>query len=167
MFFAVLPCSFNIDNFLETLNNLHPSIKFKVEIENNNALPFLDTLVIRSEDGYPKFRVYRKDTHSDSYIHAFSNHSKTTKLGVISNLFLRAYHICDTEFIENEITYLRNVFTRHGYDSGFISKAHRKARKTYYGVRDKEPFLREDERLLLMPQTAPYNTCLNAYLKKQ
>ena len=163
--FAVVPCSFDIQNFLESLNSLHPSIKFKVEIENNNALPFLDTLVIRSHNGYPKFKVFRKDTHSDSYIHAFSNHSITTKLGVMSNLFLRAYNICDNEFVEDEINYLRNVFIRHGYHSEFINKAHRKARKTYYRVKEKEPFLKENECLLLMPQTTSDNTYINTYLK--
>ena len=122
--------------------------------------------MIRSQDGYSKFRVYRKDTHSDSYIHAFSNHSKTTKLGVISNLFLRAYNICDTEFIENEIIYLEKVFNRHGYNSEFINKAHRKARKTYYRVKEKEPFLKEDECLLVMPQTSSENNNLNTYLKE-
>ena len=164
--FAVVPCSFNIDNFLELLNSVHPTIKFKVEVENDNSLPFLDVLVIRSHDGYPRFRVYRKNTHSDSYIHAFSNHSTTTKLGVISNLFLRAYNICDSEFIEDEIIYLENVFGKHGYNSEFINKAHRKARKTYYGMKEKEPFLKENEHLLLMPQTGTDIDYLNSYLKE-
>ena len=83
--FAVVPCSLDIDQFLESLNNLHSSIKFKAETDNENTLPFLDTLVIRDETECPISKVYRKDTHSDSYIQAFSNHSRATKLGVISN----------------------------------------------------------------------------------
>ena len=36
-------------NFFHKLNDLHPSLSFTMEEENNNKLPFLDVLVERSE----------------------------------------------------------------------------------------------------------------------
>jgi hypothetical protein len=40
-------------------NEQHPNIKFKIEHEVKNRLPFLDTCVIRTVNGY-KTTVYRK-----------------------------------------------------------------------------------------------------------
>ena len=41
------PKSMNLQSFLYDLNNLVPSIKFSVEVEQQNCLPFLDVLIIR------------------------------------------------------------------------------------------------------------------------
>ena len=81
--FAVIPEFISTDEFLDKLNNLHHSIKFKVEIEDENGLPFLDTMVTRSLDNKPRYKVYRKPTNSESYIHAFSYHSDNVKFGAI------------------------------------------------------------------------------------
>ena len=99
----------------------------------------------------PKLKVYRKHTHSDSYIHAFSNHSNKVKQGVISNMFLRAYKICDNEFIDNEITHIKRVFSKHGYSANFIDRAHSKAKKKYYSDNENIIFLRENYKILILP----------------
>lgn len=39
-----------IDNCLKTLNDIDDKIRFTCEIENNNSLPFLDLLLVRSDD---------------------------------------------------------------------------------------------------------------------
>ena len=93
------------DDFLQRLNNLVPSIKFKVEWEVDNKLPFLDIL-LHNVDGSLKFSVYRKPTHSGSYLHFFSYHSLRVKKSVVSSMFLRAYRVCSNEFLESEISYL-------------------------------------------------------------
>ncbi|KAI4475957.1 hypothetical protein M0804_013975 [Polistes exclamans] len=42
-----------LDSFLvlKILNSVNKKIQFTIEIENNGALPFLDTKIIRNEDG--------------------------------------------------------------------------------------------------------------------
>ena len=52
--FAVLLDNIDLDNFLASLNRLSPSIKFTIEKETNNSIPFLDVEVIR---GNLKFTV--------------------------------------------------------------------------------------------------------------
>jgi hypothetical protein len=44
------------------LNEQHPNIKFTIEHEVKNRLPFLDTCVIRAVDGY-KTSLQEKDFH--------------------------------------------------------------------------------------------------------
>lgn len=57
--------------FLNNLNNLVASIKFKIELESdNNSLLFLDTVIINTNN-YLKFKIDRKSTQVDSYIHYF------------------------------------------------------------------------------------------------
>ena len=64
----------NADNFLSHLNQQHPSIRFTIETENNNKIPFLDTLVTREPDGKLLRSVYRKPTHTDQYLAYDSHH---------------------------------------------------------------------------------------------
>jgi hypothetical protein len=57
----------DIDNFIEKLNKRFESMKFTWEKEDNNCLPFLDTLVLRNNN-ILEFDVYRKDTNTLRYI---------------------------------------------------------------------------------------------------
>ena len=129
--FAVIPSNLDVDNFLGLLNNLHNSINFTYELEYNMSLPFLDCLIVRTNH-FPKFKIFRKATHSNSYIHSFSNHPDNVKTNIISNLFLRGYNICSNEFIDEEIKYVYSTFKNLGYSMRFIDKAHFKARRTYF-----------------------------------
>jgi hypothetical protein len=40
-----------LHRFLQHLNTIHSNIKFTMEVEKNNTLPFLDVLVTRRPDG--------------------------------------------------------------------------------------------------------------------
>ena len=107
------------------------SIKFKIEIENNNCLPFLDTLVIRN-NGQLKFDVYRKPTAVDSYIHFFSNHHISVKKSVFSCMFLRALRICDPEYFDVEIERIFNTGKTLCYPLGFLESCFSKTKKKFY-----------------------------------
>ena len=65
--------------FVDHLNKQPDSIKFTMEMEENNCLPFLDTLIIRKQDGGVSHKVYRKKTHTDQNIHSLSHHHPQQK----------------------------------------------------------------------------------------
>jgi hypothetical protein len=65
-----------LQEFLEHLNNLRPSIQFTIEIECNNTLPFLDVLITRRETSLIT-AVYKK-THSHGSVFSLSVQSSTT-----------------------------------------------------------------------------------------
>ena len=46
--------------FLEYVNCQHSSIKFTLEVESNNSLPFLDVMITRDSEGLVSTSVYRK-----------------------------------------------------------------------------------------------------------
>ena len=82
------------------------------------------------------FSNYRKPTHCNLFIHSFSNHVNSVKLGAITSIFLRAYRLCDPEFIDQEIVFISIESSKLGYNYNFINKAHYKARRTYYAPLD-------------------------------
>ena len=122
--------------FLQELNRLVPSITFKIEIEINNSLPFLDTLIIRSEQGL-KFDVYRKPMAVTSYVHYYSNHHISVKRSVFSCMFLRAFRICDPEFIDNEIKRIFDIGKQLCYPEPFIKNCHDKTKRKFYSNSEK------------------------------
>ena len=61
------------------LNSLFPSITFTVEKEQDGTLPFMDVLVSRLVDSSMMTSVYRKPTHTDSYLSYNSNHPPHVK----------------------------------------------------------------------------------------
>ena len=129
--FVIWPNNQDFDQFLHQLNDAVPSIEFSVEFEQNGFIPFLDTKVIRNDLRF-LFDVYRKDGHSNSYIHWFSNHSRNTKRGSLFGLFLRAYRICDEAFIENEIKIIKTSFSKLGYPWRFIMEVLRDVKRRHF-----------------------------------
>ncbi len=73
------------------------SIKFTYETESDGKLPFLDTSIVRKDDGSVKLLVYRKPTHTDQYLNYESHHPLHQKMGVIRTLYDRKDNIISEE----------------------------------------------------------------------
>ena len=66
-------------------------------------------------------KVYRKDTHTQRYIHWRSNHSKNCKLGVLKGLIHRAHLLCDhKDDLLCELNLLRDVFISNRYPKKLV-----------------------------------------------
>ena len=87
-----------VDKFTDHINNIDECIKFTREVENNNCLAFLDSLVTRNLEGSLDLSVYRKPTHTDQYLHFTSHHPLHQKLGVVRTL----QHRCDSIVTKSE-----------------------------------------------------------------
>jgi hypothetical protein len=108
---------------LQHLNNIHKSIEFTMETEQDRTLPFLDVLVSRRLDGTLGHTVYRNTTHTDLYLHAKSEHHPAQKRAVLTTLIRRAKTLCDPDNLEKEIQHLRDTFQRNGYSKSEIRRA--------------------------------------------
>ena len=114
--------------FLEHMNIQKQQIKFTMEIEVEGRLPFLDVLVTRSGSSLVT-AVYRKPTHTDQYLHFKSNHPRSTKLGILKSMFLRADRICSNENIRgNEKEHIKKAFEKNGYPRSCFNTTLRKPR---------------------------------------
>ncbi|MCP4473276.1 MAG: hypothetical protein GY821_01625 [Gammaproteobacteria bacterium] len=109
----------DLDEFLKQMNQLHPSIKFTLELERNGSLSFLDVKITRIE-GTLVTDVYRKPTHTNRYLHFSSHHPLSTKLGILCTMKHRAKSICTREQLKSELSYLFKVFVNNGYPPPLI-----------------------------------------------
>ena len=112
-----------VDGFLQHLNNQQPTIRFTMETEKDNSIPFLDTSVIRDSNGLLTTSVYRKPTHTDQYLAYDSHHPQSVKRGIVKCLYDRAKHLITTlSVISKEKKHLSSVLVSNGYPSSFIRK---------------------------------------------
>jgi len=113
----------SLNGFLGYLNGINKAIKFTMEQENEGRLAFLDTLVKR-EDRKLVASVYRKPTHTDSYLRWNSNHPNSTKIGIVRCLAKRARTVCMKENdLRTELQHLQQAFLANGYPRKVLQKA--------------------------------------------
>ena len=85
-------------------------------------MAFLDISIHRLADRLVT-KVYRKETHTQKYIHWRSNRSKNCKLGVLKGLIHRAHLLCDLkEDLLCELNLLKDVFIANGYPKKLVEK---------------------------------------------
>ncbi len=117
---------------LEILNQQHPNIIMTAEEELNGRLPFLDVMITRPDTVVGRqysLAVYRKETHSDRYIHFKSSHPFSIKKNVFRGLLLRAHRILRNhpESLRVEVAHLIRAFTSpfNAYPEVVIRRWHR------------------------------------------
>src|SRR5882724_10786693 len=110
------------EKFFEFLNNMHPTLKFTFESEENNTLNFLDVSIMRNNNQL-SFKVFRKETNNDRYIDGLSAHSINSKYAAIANLSYRAIFMpMSFEDRELELNYIKNVCFKNNLDPNFVDK---------------------------------------------
>ena len=80
--FATLDDKRKAEEILSYLNQQHPNIKFTIEHEVEDRLPFLDTSVYRSQTRYHT-TLYRKKTFTGVYLNWTSLTAKKYKINLI------------------------------------------------------------------------------------
>ena len=76
----------DVKDFLQHLNTQRLTIRFIMDTENDNTIPFLDTLVIKDSEGRFTTSIYRKPMHNDQYLCYGSHHSHSVKCSVVKCL---------------------------------------------------------------------------------
>ena len=110
------------EQFLEHINDLHPNIKFTIEHESNNQLPFLDILISRTDHGFST-NVFRKKTFTGQGTNFYSSCPLRFKLNSISTLLHRAYSLCSSwQNFHTEVSFLLQYFKLNSYPPSLIQK---------------------------------------------
>ena len=106
----------HIEEFFKHINSVNPAIKFTMELEKDNCIPMLDTLIHRQPNGSLICSVYRKPTPTDQYLDFKSHHPLQHKLGVIRTLMYRADTIVSLEEDKiKEREHVKNSLKNCGY----------------------------------------------------
>ena len=109
-----------MEPLLRHLNEVRPTIKFTMELEEDGSLPFLDTSLTRREDGTLNVTVFRKQTHMNRYLHFNSHHPASAKRAAIRSLFDRARNITLRKEDLRKEEHFTTTFRQNGYPLPFI-----------------------------------------------
>ncbi|CAH2088741.1 unnamed protein product [Euphydryas editha] len=101
--------------FLNHLNSMHRKMSFTYEMGKDRSLPFLDVLISVRSDGSFGHSVYRKQTHTDRYLHGSSHHHPRHLASVATTLINRAHDLCDDLHIQGELEHVREVLKWNGH----------------------------------------------------
>lgn len=108
-----------VNKFHDTINQLHPNLKFTVETEENGKLSFLDVLLEKSTDNFVT-SVYRKPTFTGQYIRWDSFCDKRRKVNLILTLTHRALKICSQCKLGQELDKITNLLIQNGYPEQLV-----------------------------------------------
>ena len=98
------------EDFFRNINSVDPSIQFTMEeSKENGSIPLLDANITPQPDGTFTIGVYRKPTHTDSYLPWDSYHNFSAKYSVINTLSHIAQTICSTPQLLNKLQHLEKV----------------------------------------------------------
>ena len=124
-------------------------MSFSHEVERDGKQSFLDVNVFH-EEGQFVTNVYRKPTFSGVYTHFESFLPATYKFGMVYTLAYRCFRICsDWTKFNQELRFLKGVFLKNGYPSGFIDSCFK---KVIDNVLTESPVkLTVEKRLLILP----------------
>ena len=108
-------------DFLATLNGLHPSLKFTMELPSENTIPFIGIQIIKNGTEL-ETRVYRKPTNTGLLLHFQSHVDKRYKTGLLKTMLHRAHALSSTtEAFNEECAKLRSIFSRLDYPIGLVN----------------------------------------------
>ena len=134
---CLVPDDFELEPYLQFLNSIYPTLKFTYEWESDGKIPFLDVLIDNCSTSF-KFSVYRKPTHSESYLHYFSYCASSIKLSVAKSLFLRALRVCNDENLQMEFNHIKTSLKRLAYPERVLKNALNKAKKHHFKFNEEE-----------------------------
>ena len=109
--------------FFDFLNLQHKNIKFTLEIESNDCIPFLDVLVTRTVDGFISTSLYRKCTFSGLYMKFDSFVPQHFKRNLVFGLLNRAWKICSSfELFNQEMENIKQLLKSNGFPVKFLNR---------------------------------------------
>merc|ERR1712208_157119 len=90
---------------------------YTAEYENEGKeLNYLDIKSKNAENGKYEFGIHRKDAITNIQIKPDSCHDEKVKEGVYKGYIARAKSICSSQYLEEELNFIKNVFIENGYD---------------------------------------------------
>ena len=108
----------HVEDALKLLNLQEKSIKFTMDMEKDNMLPYLDLKLIRNNNSI-SFGIYRKDTNTDSYIKKEGFNPESHKQAIFNSLTFRLVNVpLSTE----EYNKIIEIAEKNGYRKQIIDK---------------------------------------------
>lgn len=112
-----------VQNMLNSINNINSNINFTIEIEVNNRINYLDLWIGKNGDNSFSFDIYRKSTQTDHVIPANSCHSLSHKMAGFHSLLNRLLNIPMTaDGILKELNTIKYLAMKNDYHPDLVDK---------------------------------------------
>ena len=107
------------NNFLQHINSVTEDLQYTIEHPSSDgSIPFLDVLIHPDRST----SIYRKPTHTNLYTHYCSSSPTSTKFSIISSLTRRAYTLCSSCHLNDELQFLKHTFLTNGFPLNKINQ---------------------------------------------
>ena len=111
-----------IASFLNSLNNIDPNISLTIELELDNKISLLDTLITRHGNNL-KIDVLRKPTHTHRYLDFNSHHDIKHKISAARTLIHRALTLPSTHASkQDELNHTRTTLKCNRYPDKVVKQ---------------------------------------------
>ena len=101
---------YQVNKHQEHLNSIDPHIKFTIELQGIDGIPFLDNLAKTTPNSIES-TIYRKPTHTDRYLDYKCNNPISAKLSVIHILLHRTKQVCSTPEFSQKLIFFTKSYT--------------------------------------------------------
>ena len=118
--FAIFRSETEADKFFTAFNSQRSALKFTMEKEANQTLPFLD-VKIEKESSQFLTSIYRKSLFTGQYIRWDSFGPLKRKTNLIGTLVHRALVICSKSKLQQELDSIRSILRRNSYPEVIIN----------------------------------------------
>lgn len=110
-----------VNNLLAKINQVHPSIKFTLELESNNKLNFLD-FTIHKINNLLNFRIFRKPTQTDHNILSLSSHPHQHKMAAFNCYIHRLLNgpLFAVDY-QNKFNIIKQIASNNSYNPNIIN----------------------------------------------
>ena len=111
-----------VEEILMVFNNYDANLKFTIEREDENkSVPYLDTRVIRDQEGNIVLDWYQKQSASGRYLNYHSIHSLGIKKNLIKQMKKRITNISDNQFLNKNLRKLELDLIKNGYPKQLVN----------------------------------------------
>jgi hypothetical protein len=111
-----------VDRTVEILNSINESIKFTVEVEENNRIPFLDMMLVIKNDGSIETKWHQKPYASSRMLSYKSVHPVSQKIGAAYGLINRALKLTSESHKEDVKRSVKDILLRNDYPKSLINR---------------------------------------------
>ena len=119
--YTIVPTE-HIQEIKSIFNDYDHHLQFTTEIEKDNKLSFLETLLIKNNKNHIITNWYRKPTYTGCYINYFSHHPLNQKIGIIYMLVDRAIKLAHKNFHNENLDFVKNILVKNDYPTKIIEK---------------------------------------------
>ena len=122
--FALLDSRDGALAILGCLNELHPSLHFTMESEDDGQLPFMDVRVRKEGNVFTilTIAIYRNRPFTGLYTRLDSYGPTNQKIALVCSLVQRARKICSPQYLDGEVNTLQSIFEKNGYPGPIVSR---------------------------------------------